>query len=301
MARSLYFCDHYEIPLPDGHKFPMSKYRLTRNLLRADGYFSFECAPLADRALVERAHAPEYVEQFLNGTLPAQAIRRIGFPWSEGLVNRTLASVGGTLAAAQAAFETGWGGNLAGGTHHAFRDAGSGFCVFNDLAVAILHLRASGLAKRAAVLDLDVHQGDGTALIFEDDPLVLTISVHGKHNFPFRKQRSKLDVELADATRDEEYLQVLDRTLPSVFDFHPDVIFYQSGVDGLESDRLGRLRLTHSGLHERDRRVMTACRAYGVPFIVTMGGGYSEPIELTALAHANTYRMAARVFDRVTS
>ncbi len=296
MARTLYYCDHHEIPLPPGHKFPITKYRLLRERLAGDGFFRFEQAGQAGVAAIERAHDAEYVRAFVDGTLSAAVLRRIGFPWSEGLVKRTLASVGGTLAASRAAMAMGFGGNLAGGTHHAFRGEGSGFCVFNDLAVAILALRAEWGIERAAVIDLDVHQGDGTALIFETDPNVLTLSMHGRNNFPFRKQRSRVDVELDDGTGDAEYLERLDAVLHRVFDFAPGVVFYQSGVDALESDTLGRLALTHEGLRARDRRVMEAARDYGAPFVVTLGGGYAKPIELTADAHANTFRMAAEVF-----
>lgn len=294
--RRLFYCDHYAIPLPAGHKFPMAKYALIRERLAAGHLFRFECAPLADAAVVKLAHDAEYVDAFLSGTLSAQAIRRIGFPWSEGLVRRSLASVGGTLSASADALETGWGGNLAGGTHHAFRDEGAGFCVFNDIAVAIEWLRAEGRVTRAAVIDLDVHQGDGTARIFEDDPGVLTTSMHCAVNFPFRKQRSKIDIELAEGLGDEPYLEALDSLLPRVLDFDPQIVFYQSGVDGLASDALGRLRLSHEGLRERDRRVMEAVRGRGIPFVITLGGGYSKPIELTAEAHANTFRMAAALF-----
>jgi acetoin utilization deacetylase AcuC-like enzyme len=296
MPRRLFYCDHYAIPLPPGHKFPMSKYRLVRDLLDEDGFFRFECAPMADPSVVALAHDPEYVRRFLEGSLPAPAIRRIGFPWSEGLVKRTLASVGGTLNATKDAFEHGWGGNLAGGTHHAFRGEGSGFCVFNDIAVSIEWLRSQGRIQRAAILDLDVHQGDGTAQIFEHDPDVLTISLHCKSNFPFRKQLSKLDVDLSDKVGDEEYLRALDMTLPRVFAFEPDILYYQSGVDGLASDSLGKLALTHAGLKERDRRVMAAACAHRVPLVVTLGGGYSNPIRLTAEAHANTFRTAQEIF-----
>jgi acetoin utilization deacetylase AcuC-like enzyme len=219
-------------------------------------------------------------------------IRRIGFPWSEHLVRRTLASVGGTLAAAHDAMQTGLGGNLAGGTHHAFRSEGSGFCVFNDLAVAILSLRRDHLADRAAVIDLDVHQGDGTAAIFEHDPAVLTLSIHGENNFPFRKQRSRIDIGLPDGTADTEYLQHVDQVLPQVLAFQPDVLFYQSGVDALAGDRLGRLALTHAGLQERDRLVLDAARSRRIPLVITLGGGYSDPIAHTVEAHANTFRMA---------
>lgn len=297
MARRLFYCDHYAIPLPSGHKFPMSKYRLIRDLLAADGYYRFECAALAKPEVIGLAHDGEYVRSFLEGTLAAGAIRRIGFPWSDGLVKRTLASVGGTLQATGDALERGWGGNLAGGTHHAFRGEGSGFCVFNDIAVSIQWLRAERRIRKAAIVDLDVHQGDGTARIFETDPDVLTISLHCQSNFPFRKQRSKVDVELADGAGDEEYLRALDQTLPRVVAFEPEIVYYQSGVDSLGSDTLGKLALTHAGLKERDRRVMAAARAHQLPFVVTLGGGYSKPIELTAEAHANTFRMAQEIFD----
>ena len=253
-------------------------------------------APLASEERIARVHDPAYVRAFLDGSLSERALRRIGFPWSEGLVKRTLASVGGTLAACEEALATGFGGNLAGGTHHAFRAEGSGFCVFNDLAVAIVTLREERGIARAAVIDLDVHQGDGTALIFEDDPDVLTLSVHGRNNFPFRKQRSRIDIELDDGVQDDEYLEALESVLPRVFAFRPEVILYQSGVDALATDRLGRLSLTHQGLLRRDRLVMTTCRSYGAPFILTLGGGYSDPVELTAEAHANTFRTAAEVF-----
>jgi acetoin utilization deacetylase AcuC-like enzyme len=296
MSRRLFYCDHYAIPLPAGHKFPMRKYRLVRDLLDSDGFYRFECAPMADPAVVELAHDPEYVRRFLKGSLPAAVIRRIGFPWSEGLVKRTLASVGGTMNATMDAFQYGWGGNLAGGTHHAFRGEGSGFCVFNDIAVSIEWLRSQRRIRRAAILDLDVHQGDGTAQIFEHDPEVLTISLHCKSNFPFRKQVSKIDVDLCDEVGDEEYLRALDQTLPQVFAFEPEVLYYQSGVDALESDSLGKLALTHAGLKERDRRVMAAACAHQVPLVVTLGGGYSNPIQLTAEAHANTFRTAREIF-----
>ena len=274
----------------------MSKYARIRDLLAEDGFYSFDCAPFADPDVVKLAHDSEYVDGFLHGTLSAQAIRRIGFPWSEGLVRRTLASVGGTLCATAEALETGWGGNLAGGTHHAFRGEGSGFCVFNDIAVAIEWLRAAGRIERAAVIDLDVHQGDGTAWIFEEDPAVLTASMHCQVNFPFRKQRSSIDIEMPQGTGDGAYLQALEELLPRVLAFDPEIVFYQSGVDTLASDTLGRLALSHGGLLQRDRMVMEAVRREDVPFVVTLGGGYSKPVELTALAHANTFRTAREVF-----
>jgi acetoin utilization deacetylase AcuC-like enzyme len=271
----------------------MRKYALLRESLAADGRFTLERAPFAEPEIIQLAHDAGYVRSFIEGTLEQRILRRIGFPWSENLVRRTLASVGGTLGAARDALDFGWGGNLAGGTHHAFRCEGAGFCVFNDIAVAIRALRADGRIRRAAAIDLDVHQGDGTANIFADDPDVLTLSLHGSNNFPFRKQESKIDVGLPDGTEDAGYLHALASVLPAAFDFGADVVFYQSGVDALASDKLGRLKLTHAGLHERDRMVFTACRDRGVPCVVTLGGGYSDPIELTVRAHASTFRTAA--------
>ncbi len=287
----LYYCDHHEIPLPPGHKFPVRKYRLLRELLAADGCFDLEPAVPADPSVVALVHDRAYVEAFLSGELEERVMRRIGFPWSMGLVRRTLASVGGTLAATRDAVARGFGGNLAGGTHHAFVSEGSGFCVFNDVAVAA---RCAGL--RAAIVDLDVHQGDGTAEIFRNDSDILTLSVHGRNNFPFRKRQSKIDVDLPDGAGDGEYLAVLDRVLARVFAFGPRIVFYQSGVDALAEDKLGRLSLSLQGLKERDRRVLQACREHSVPVVVTLGGGYAEPIELTAQAHANTFRTAADVY-----
>jgi len=297
MSRRLFYTDHYAIDLPPEHRFPMPKYRLVRELLSSDELFEFVPAPLASAEIVELAHDPEYVRRFLAGSLSAQEMRRIGFPWSEQLVRRTMASVGGTLSATEEALATGWGGTLAGGTHHAFRSEGSGYCVFNDIAVAIQSLRRDERVQRVAVIDLDVHQGDGTAQIFNGEPDVLTFSMHCETNFPFRKQQSKIDVSLREETGNEEYLERLDAILPQVFEFRPEIVFYQSGVDGLYADALGKLNLTHEGLKQRDRAVMTAVRAARVPFVVTLGGGYAKPIELTAEAHANTFRSAAEVFS----
>ena len=292
MAKVLFYTDQYTIPLPEGHRFPIQKYRMLRELLAADGRFHFQAAPLADREVIELSHDRDYVEAFLSGTLEPQAIRRIGFPWSEGLVKRTLASVGGTLAATKEALANRWGGNLAGGTHHAFRGEGSGFCVFNDIAVAIQWLRSTGQIRRVAVIDLDVHQGDGTAQIFQNEPEVLTLSVHCEVNFPFRKQQSKIDVALPEALGDKEYLSVLDEVLPRAFEFKPEIIFYQSGVDVLASDALGKLKLSPEGVKARDEKVMAAVKDAGLPLVITIGGGYSKPIELTAQAHATTFKVA---------
>jgi acetoin utilization deacetylase AcuC-like enzyme len=294
MRRRLYYCDHHPIPLPPGHKFPITKYALLRE--RLQGVFDLEPAPFASAESIAQVHDRQYVKAVLEGTVPAAVMRRIGFPWSPELVRRTLASVGGTLQAAADAMNTGFGGNLAGGTHHAFRGEGAGFCVFNDLAIAVAELRRTGRARRAVILDLDVHQGDGTAAIFAGDEDVLTISVHSRNNFPFRKQQSRLDVELEDGVDDRGYLVEVERVLQTASAFRPEFVLYQSGVDALAEDRLGRLSLTAAGLKTRDHAVLEWCRREGLPVVVTLGGGYADPIERTADAHANTFRVAADVF-----
>ena len=294
---TLYYCDEHVLPLPENHKFPAAKYPMVRSLLAATGTFNLQPAPPADRADLELAHDPSYVRSILDGSVDPLVMRRIGFPWSEPLIHRTLASVGGTLAAAHDAMRTGFGGTLAGGTHHAFRNYGAGFCVFNDLAIAILALRREGLAKRAAVLDLDVHQGDGTAGIFENDPNVFTISIHGENNFPFRKQRSCIDVALPDATGDDDYLKHLGGVLPELAAFRPDVVFYQAGVDALRGDQLGRLALSAAGMSQRDRLVYETVKSLTIPVVVTLGGGYARPIEGSVEAHARCYKAAARLLS----
>jgi acetoin utilization deacetylase AcuC-like enzyme len=297
MPLRLFYSDLYTIPLPPGHKFPMAKYRALREALSGDSRFEFQPSPLAAREEIELAHDPSYVSRFLEGRLSAAEIRRIGFPWSEALVKRTLASAGGTLAATRRAWEFGCSGALAGGTHHAFYAEGSGFCVFNDIAIGILALRESGKIQRAAVVDLDVHQGDGTAAIFSDDPDVFTFSMHGERNFPLRKQRSRRDVPLSDGMGDDEYLRVLEQELPAVFAFEPEVIFFQAGVDVLQTDRLGRLALTHAGVRARDAMVLQACFDRRIPVVITIGGGYSDPIEPTVEGHVSTFQTAAMIVE----
>jgi acetoin utilization deacetylase AcuC-like enzyme len=281
----------------------MRKYRLLRETLSEEPSIDLQPAPMAPLDAVELAHDPGYVRGFVEGSLPAAAMRRIGFPWSQGLVDRSLASAGSTLQCAFDVLQSGAGdiaGGLSGGTHHAFRAEGSGFCVFNDIAIAILALRKAQLVRRAAVIDLDVHQGDGTAAIFAGDPQVFTFSMHGANNFPFRKQQSSLDVELPDGAGDELYLEKLGTSLDAVWQFRPEIVFYQCGVDPLYTDRLGRLKLTHAGLRDRDRLVLEPLKLKGIPTVLTLGGGYSDPIEHTVEAHAATFRAAAKMAYSLT-
>lgn len=296
----LYYCDHHDIPLPDGHKFPMQKYRLIRQELEGLGAFRFAPGPSARIEDLLRVHDAEYVNAFLAGTLSDSQIRRIGFPQVPQLIARTLSSVGATLAASRLALAEAWAGVLAGGTHHAYRDFGSGFCVFNDIAVAARTLLDEGLVSKVAVIDLDVHQGDGTASIFADSDRVYTFSAHGRHNFPFRKQRSDLDLEFENGTTDAEYLTTVAEHLPRVFAFEPELVFYQAGVDALSTDRLGKLSLSEEGLQRRDALVFEAIRKAALPCVVTLGGGYSDPIECTVRAATNTYRLAAQILRAIS-
>lgn len=278
----------------------MFKYAALRERLVARGVLDPEevhPAPLAPRERIEAVHDPEYVAAFVAGRLSPGVMRRIGFPWSEELVRRTLASVGGTLAAMEAALDHGFAGNLAGGTHHAHRDQGSGFCVFNDIAVAARAALDHGWVRRVLVVDLDVHQGDGTAAIFAGDERVFTCSLHGARNFPFRKPPSDLDVPLADGTGDAAYLAALDGALDvAVAASRPDLVFLQGGADVLAEDRLGRLSLSIDGVRSRDARVFALVRRLGVPVVATLGGGYADPIDPTLAAHEGTYREARRCF-----
>ncbi len=295
----IYYSDNYTVPLPEGHRFPMAKYRLLREKLLEEGILKpgelFE-PELPGRDVITLAHSPVYYDAYSAGTVDPKIIRRIGLPWSKELFYRSLASVGGAIGAAYSALECGIGGNLAGGTHHAFRDYGEGFCVFNDFAVVILHLIKCGLIHRAAIVELDVHQGNGNSGILGANPDVYIFSMHGAKNYPFTKVASSLDIELNDGTGDEEYLSLLKNNLPAIFEFKPDIVLYQAGVDPLEHDSLGRLKLTFSGLMERDRLVLDACKRHGVPVSLGLGGGYSKPITHTVDAYANTYRVVKEIF-----
>ena len=246
-----------------------------------------------------RVHDPAYVARVTDGALTAFELRVLGLPWSPQLVTRARAALYGTVMAARAALEQGVAGNLAGGSHHAFRDHAEAYCLFNDLAVAITLLRDEDRIRRPFVLDLDVHQGNGTAALFADDGNVFTYSIHSERNYPARKERSSLDVPLPDGCRDDEFLAALDATVPAALDRHaPDFVLYQAGVDALEQDRFGRLALTHDGLAARDARVFRWCEARGLPVAVTLGGGYGRPLESSVEAHVNVWREAAASLTR---
>ncbi len=291
----VFYSDHYTIDLPAGHRFPMRKYRILRDELLRSGILEerhLHESPLATIDDVLLAHTPRYVHGVVTGTLALLEQRKIGFPWSESLVTRSLATVGGCLASTYAALEDGISGNLAGGTHHAMRDAGEGFCVFNDIAVCTIKLLNEKRVQRVAIVDLDVHQGNGNSDILGNRSDVYILSIHGAKNYPFNRIPSTVDVDLPDGCGDEEYLQALDAHLSSVLDFRPDLVFYQAGVDPLHSDTLGRLSLTHDGLQERDRRVLGMFRSNNIPVMIALGGGYAHPIEETVQAQCNLYRVA---------
>jgi acetoin utilization deacetylase AcuC-like enzyme len=286
--RLVYTENVHSLALPQGHRFPIGKYdALVRTLSREFPERMLLGVP-ADRAEIELAHSPAYVTAVYQGTLEPRAVRRLGFPWSESLVLRSRRSVGGTLTALAWAIATGAAGHVAGGTHHAFRDRGEGFCTFNDIAVAIHVARRDHGLRRAVAIDLDVHQGNGTASIFAGDRDVFTLSLHGAHNYPFTKETSSLDVALPDGCDDATYLRALDEALERLPP--ADVFFYQAGVDCLAGDRLGRMSLTHGGLRQRDARVFALARARGVPLVVTLGGGYGRDLSASVEAHANVYR-----------
>ena len=296
----VWYSDPYVVPLPEGHRFPMGKYRRVRELLLERGVLNedqLELSQPIEKEPLLRVHTADYVRACFDGSLDEAALRRVGFPWSTELLQRSLASAGGTLSAARWALEHGVAGNLAGGTHHAHADFGSGYCVFNDLAVTSATLLDERLVERVLIVDLDVHQGDGTAAIFKNEPRVFTFSMHGAKNFPFRKQVSTRDVELPDGCDDAHYLSLLDEHLPEVFESSaPSLVLYQAGVDALKEDALGRLHLSHAGLKARDRRVFDLCWSRAVPVVVTLGGGYAKPIEASVEASVGTYVELRRRF-----
>ncbi|MEB3117415.1 MAG: histone deacetylase [Limnothrix sp.] len=289
----------YVAPLPPGHRFPMQKFARLYDRLRSDGTATPEQFHQPDRPpqdWIELVHDRAYVEAYCQGTLDPKAQRRIGLPWSPALANRTCVAAGGTVLTARLALRHGLACNLAGGTHHAFPDFGSGFCIFNDLAIAARVLQAEGLVDRVLIVDLDVHQGDGTAWIFRNEPQVFTFSMHCEANFPARKQASDLDVALPEGMEDDDYLQTLDRFLPDLLaQVRPDLVIYDAGVDPHGGDRLGKLALTDSGLFRRDMQVLTTCVAAGYPVACTIGGGYCDDLAALVDRHALIHRAAAQV------
>jgi len=294
----IFYCEQFVLPLPPGHRFPMEKYgRLRERVAQAGlgGPCALQVPEAATDVELERAHHIDYVQRVVRGMLSPPEIRRIGFPWSEQLVERSRRSVGGTLGAARIALECGVGVNLAGGTHHAFPDRGEGFCVFNDVAVAIRAMQTEGRIRRAAVLDLDVHQGNGTAVIFRDDPSVFTVSVHGERNYPFHKEPGDLDLELPDGAGDGLYLAAVDQAVTVAMAFRPDIVFYVAGADPFEGDRLGRLSVTKAGLGARDDQVFGACARGAVPVVVVMGGGYAHVVDDTVDVHFGTVSRAMAI------
>lgn len=281
------------------HRFPMPKYQLLHQLLIQNGVCGtkdFHQAKPAPRSALERVHLPGYLDDFQSGNLDQRMIRRIGLPWSKGLVDRTLASSGGTLMAGHLALKHGMACNLGGGTHHAFPDYGSGFCIFNDVSVALRQLRAEARIRRALIVDLDVHQGDGTAWIHREEPELYTFSMHCGENFPFQKQQSDLDLSLHQGMEDAEYLQILKNHLPSLIRKHqPDLIFYNAGCDAHRDDPLGKLELTSEGLFERDSYVFQTALEAGVPIASVLGGGYSPDHDEIAQRHSIVVRAASEV------
>lgn len=299
-----FYADHFVLPLPQGHSFPMDKYARLRSRVAAEcpAIALAEALPASDGELA-LVHTPRYVSAVAEGHLSAAEQREIGFPWSVRMAERARRSVGATIAAARAALIDGQGvaANLAGGTHHAQADKGSGYCVFNDVAVAARLMQAEWHRRRrsllrVAVIDVDVHQGNGTAAIFRDDATVFTLSLHGAKNFPFRKEPGDLDVELPDGCTDQPYLDALDTALATLWRSHgaqpPGLVFYLAGADPHEGDRLGRLKLTAAGLAERDRRVLDACRERGVPVALSMAGGYGRNIDDTVAIQLRTLMQA---------
>lgn len=290
----------YVTPLPEGHRFPMPKFQQLYELLLADGVAQteqFHTPSRPPQELIELVHTPDYVQAYCEGTLDAKAQRRIGLPWSEALVNRTCVAVGGTILTCQMALNHGLACNTAGGTHHAFPDYGSGFCIFNDLAIASRVLQKLGLVSKILIVDLDVHQGDGTAFIFQDDNSVFTFSMHCEVNFPGTKQKSDLDVPLPVGMEDDAYLQTLASFLPDLLSsVKPDLVLYDAGVDPHVGDRLGKLALTDTGIFRREMQVLSTCVSSGYPVACVIGGGYTNDLKSLVFCHSLVHRAASFVY-----
>lgn len=287
--------DQFELPLPPDHRFPIAKYRLLRERVEATSWFAPHdviSAPAATDEELLRVHTPEYLCKLMTGTLSSAEIRRIGLPYTPQMVERSRRSTGATIAAARIALEHGVAVNLAGGTHHAFADAGEGFCVFNDVAVAIRAMQAERQIVRAVVIDLDVHQGNGTASVFRDDPSVFTFSVHGEKNFPLRKVPSDLDIALPDGVEDAAFLCAVEEgTWESLYRSRADMVFYLAGADPHEGDRLGRMKVTKSGLSRRTEIVLDLCRTHRLPVVTVMAGGYGHDVNDTVDVYFDTVRL----------
>ncbi|HUE81468.1 MAG TPA: histone deacetylase [Pyrinomonadaceae bacterium] len=300
----VYYSPYYYADIGEGHVFPIRKFQLVRDRLILEGTLEAQNLSEPQPALVSEAllvHTEDYIARLCSGDLTKNEMRRLGLPWSPSLVRRSFYAVGGTIAAARNALDEGIGSNLAGGTHHAFADRGEGFCVLNDVAIAIQVLRRDGLVRRAAIVDCDVHQGNGTATIFAGDPETLTFSMHAAKNYPLFKARSKIDVELPDATSDDVYLETLARYLPSIFQVQPEIVFYLAGADPYQGDKLGRLSLSKRGLAERDQLVLKTCYELEIPLVTVMSGGYGEDINDTVDIHCNTIREVRKVFCSISA
>ncbi len=292
----------YVAPLPPGHRFPMPKFQMLYELLLHDKVAQAEQFYLPqhpEQELIELVHTPEYIKAYREGTLDQKAQRRIGLPWSPALVNRTLIAVGGTILTASLALQHGLACNTAGGTHHAFPSYGSGFCIFNDLAIASRVLQKQGLVEKILIVDLDVHQGDGTAFIFQEDKSVFTFSMHCEINFPGTKQKSDLDVPLEEGMEDDTYLQTLASYLPDLLsEIKPDLVLYDAGVDPHIADKLGKLALTDTGIYRREMQVLTTCVGAGYPVGCVIGGGYADDMKSLVWRHSLIHRAASEVFRR---
>lgn len=296
----LFYSDHHSIELPENHRFPMEKYFLLKKQIEKAPWAQeqFEFFPTAPCAWedVLLAHDELYLQKLTTGEMPKLEKKSIGFPLTDRLITRSRSSVDGFLRACDFAYQTGFSANLSGGTHHAHRDRGEGFCVFNDFAIAALKLLKQKRAKRILILDLDVHQGDGNSSILGSTPEVYTVSFHGKHNYPYHKVPSSLDIEFEDGTRDEEYLECLERTLIHLEQQSFDILLYQAGVDVLETDKLGKLSLTQQGLKERDHMVFSWAKSLELPVAMGLGGGYSKPLSSTVESHLKTFETALKIF-----
>ena len=294
------FNNNYIYPLEENHRFPMIKYELIpEQLIRENTCVdeNFFSPGKIDSKIVLKTHQKEYFNRFTSLQLSKKEIREIGFPLSQELVDRELQIAQGTVSGVNYSLKNGISMNIAGGTHHAFYDRGEAFCMLNDQAIAANYIIQEGLFKKILIIDLDVHQGNGTASLFNSNPNVYTLSFHGKKNYPFRKEKSDLDIEFDDNTNDKEYLKVLKETIPKVIDkFEPEFIFYLSGVDVLQNDKLGRLSLTLNGCKERDKFILQTCKVNSIPLQVSMGGGYSIVLKNIIEAHSNTFRLAQEIF-----